>query len=55
MIVLITYKNKDDDNKTYVSHGIDLETEQVVVLQDMPLHNYNCKKFDEELREWVIE
>lgn len=55
MIILITYKNPDDNNILYVSHGIDSETDKGVVLPDMPLYFFTDRKFDRDMVEWVIE
>lgn len=57
MILLIVYKERDDRTGKYeeiVSHGIDLETDRIVILPQVnPLHLR--AKYDLEAGEYFLE
>jgi hypothetical protein len=52
MMILITYRDPED-NSVRVSHGVDSETLQVIVLPNEPLRNFRAVFFN-EIGEWVI-
>ena len=54
MILLITFRHKKT-NEIWVSHGIDLDNDNIVILPEMPLFHYDDAKYDCDLAEYVIE
>lgn len=55
MIILITYKDEEGD-KIYVSHGYNTETDQNIVLPQIPLFYYDGDYyFDRSIGENVLK
>ena len=54
MILLITFKH-EKTNEIWVSHGIDLDNDNIVILPEMRLSLYDEAKYDCDLMEYVIE
>ena len=56
-IILITYIDKDPTSPTYkdelVSHGIDTDTYEDIILPTEPLESFPCH-YDSELGEYVL-
>jgi hypothetical protein len=52
MIVLITYLDKETNNKM-VSHGYNTETDELVVLPNSPLREFDYS-FDSVRREYIL-
>lgn len=54
MILLITFRH-EKTKEIWVSHGIDLDNDKIVILPQMPLFYYDKAKYDCDLAEYVIE
>jgi len=53
MIILITYL-EEKTNTRMVSHGYDVNTDQIVVLPNVPLVYFN-HRYDSESGEWILK
>ena len=54
MILLITFRD-EKTNEIWVSHGIDLDSDNIVILPEMRLSLYDKAKYDCHLMDYVIE
>ncbi len=52
MIIVITYLDKTK-NRRYMSHGIDIETDKIIILPNEEPFPY-CY-YDTEIGEWILK